>query len=127
LFALEAPASANAAECATAAGRVHEKLSSRLSALVGVSGARAVFARSLKLAAVEHPALGGIVLDAKSAESEPLVQRLREQPLPVVRESAVALYATSLSLLETLIGQRLTANVLRNAWPGFDATHQETK
>jgi hypothetical protein len=127
LFALEAPDAADAAECAAAAGRVHEKILSRLAVLIGASGARALFVRTLKLTAVERPSLGQIVFDAKSAGSEPLVQCLRAEPPAVARETAVALYATLLSLLETLIGQRLTANVLRSAWPGFDATNQETK
>ena len=123
LFALEArEGGATAEDYAAAAGRIHEKLFARLTALVGAAAARALFLRSLRLTAVEFPYLGKVVLDPNSAESEPLVQCLRAQEPEAVEEATVALCAALLSLLETLIGERLTANVLRSAWPAFDVT-----
>lgn len=127
VFALEAQQASTADECAAAAGRVHEKLFARLAMLIGAAGARALFARSVKLTAAEYPFLGTILFDASSTESAPLVTCLRGEAPAVVTAAMVALCANLLSLLETLIGERLTANVLRSAWPAFDANNQETK
>lgn len=127
LFALEAHKAATSEDYAAAAGRVHDKLFARLASLVSVEGARAIFTRSLKLAAIDFPCLGTVDRDARSTESKALVDCLRGQAPAAVIETAVALYATLLSLLETLIGARLTVSVLRTAWPAFGATKEETR
>jgi hypothetical protein len=126
VFALEAQGAVSAEDCAAAAARVYQKLFVRLASLVGAAGARALFARSLKLTAIEFPFLG-TVDHAKAGDGEAFVRPMREETPAVVTEATVALCATLFSLLETLIGQRLTANVVGSAWPELDATNQEIK
>ena len=126
VFALEAHEAARPDDAALAAGRIYEKLFAALAPLVGAAGARALLARGVKLAAVDFLALTRFATDPKSGDSERLVGCLRAERPAAIEQATVALCAATLSLLETLIGERLTANVVRSAWPAFDATHQET-
>jgi hypothetical protein len=111
-----------------AAVRVFERTFAVLSPILGPSGTSALFARSAQLAAVRFPTLGDteIEADPSMAPLQAMVARLRRAPA-TSRETAIAVYATLLSLLETLIGERLTSQLLRGAWPTDDAAEQETK
>jgi hypothetical protein len=111
-----------------AAGRVFERTFALLSPILGTEGTSALFARAAQLAAARFPTLGDTDLDADRsvAPVQAMVARLRRAPA-TSRETAVAVYATLSSLLETLIGERLTSQLLRGAWPTDDAVEQETK
>jgi hypothetical protein len=115
-------------DVALAAERVFEKTFGLLSPILGQDGTSALFARSTQLAAARFPSLGDPDLDAGRATSpaQAVAARLRRSPA-TSREAAVAVYATLLSLLETLIGERLTSQLLRGAWPTDDVMEQETK
>jgi hypothetical protein len=107
---------------AAAAGRVHQKIFARLASLLGVAGARALYARSVKLTLPVFPRLIAVDFDsARPTEdpTEPLMTHLRGEPAAAAVETAVALCANLLALLTTLIGERLTLQVLRSAWPAF--------
>jgi hypothetical protein len=127
LFALEAREADSAEERAAAGRRVYEKLFERLSPFIGVVGARALFARSARLTAGDFPCLRDVDFDAQPTESVALllVGCLRGEAPAAIAEATVAVYATMLALLATLIGERLTFQVLRNAWPNLDAIHEE--
>jgi hypothetical protein len=130
LHAHEARGAESAEERAAAAGRVCEKVYARLTPLVGTAAASALFSRCMTLTAPDFPCLGKINL-AERAESpaQLLVLCLREEPAATIDAASVALWATLLALLSTLIGARLTLQVMRKAWPDLDvgAFEEETK
>jgi hypothetical protein len=132
LLAHEAQGMGSAEEQAAAAGRVHAKIFARLATLLGAGGARALYARSVRLTTGEHPCLQGVNFDAKQPTESvmgELTTCLRGEAPAVAVETAVALCAVLLALLTTLIGERLTFQVLRSAWPTFDVsdpTKEET-
>jgi hypothetical protein len=47
---------------------------------------------------------------------------LQAQDPAVATESAAALFGNFFTLITTFIGERLTAQLLRSAWPNFDET-----
>ena len=108
---------------AAAAERVHQKIFARLASLLGVAGARALYARSVKLTMPGFPRLNTVDFDSARPTvdpTEPLMMHLRGEPPAAALETAVAVGANLLALLTTLIGQRLTFRVLRSAWPAFE-------
>jgi hypothetical protein len=110
-----AGASSSADECATAAGQLYDKIHARLAPLLGAAGVEALLARSARLTQDAFPCLAGAPLDATKLRS-----RLQQQEPAVAMEAAVALFATFLALITTFIGDRLTSQVLRSAWPTAD-------
>ena len=109
-------AAASAGECATAAGRVYDKLHAQLAPLLGSAGVQALLARSVKLTQREFPFLDVAALEGATK----LRERLRAQDSAVATESAVALFGTFFTLLTKFIGERLTLQALRGAWPTIE-------
>jgi hypothetical protein len=106
---------------AEAAGRLHQKLFARLASLLGVGGARALLARSVKSASIDYVTLRGIDLDdEREAPAELLAARLRAEEPTTAAAAATHVCAQMLALLTTLIGERLTRQLLLTAWPTFD-------
>lgn len=103
-------------ECVTAAGRVYDKLQAQLGPLVGAAGVQALLVRSVKLTREEFSFLEVDVLKG----STKLRASLQAQDPAVVTESAAALFATFFALLTTFIGERLTTQALRSAWPTIE-------
>jgi hypothetical protein len=115
-----------AESAATAAGRVYDKLTSHLAPLVGKAGVQALFVRSAKLAKGEVDCLvEGSTLDS----STKLRECLQSQDPAIAIEAAAVLFGTFFALLGTFIGERLTIQVLRSAWPTIEeaATNGEKK
>ena len=111
--------------CALAAVRVYDKLNARLGPLLGPAGVRALFARSAKLAGRDLSAVAGVVSVESSTTLSALLQDLEPA---VAHEVAEALFGTFLSLIATFIGERLTRQALRSAWPTIeDPTPRENK
>jgi hypothetical protein len=117
-----------AVECAAAVGNVNQRLHHRLAPLIGATGMRALFARSVKLTCVQHPAL----LALRSPEfgdnaniADPLVELLSKLEYGVARATATALYANFIGLTSTLIGERLVLLVLQRAFPTLDVTAKQ--
>jgi hypothetical protein len=104
-------------ECAAAAGRVYDKLNVRLGPLLGAAGVRALFARSAKLASRDLAAVAGVGLLESSTTLSAFLQDLEPA---VAHEAAEAIFATFLSLITTFIGERLTLQALRSAWPTIE-------
>ena len=115
---------------AAAAGRVCEKIFGRLTPLVGKAASSALFARCMTLTAPAFPCLGKVHLSERAEDPGALlVLCLREENPATIDEASVALCACLLALLSTLIGPRLTLQVLRKAWPELDenAFEEETE
>ncbi len=112
---------ATAEEHAKAARLAYNRLSAHLGTLVGETAARALFLRSLKLRAAEFPSLRKIFhrTDRDADLGERLAMCSEGEAPEDVEAMMVAVFATLLTLLGTLIGDRLTAQVLRDSNPGF--------
>ena len=95
----------------TAAGRVYDKLVAHLAPLLGEAGVQLMLVRSARLA--EIPSV---------ESSVSLRERLHAQDGAVATESTLALFGTFLTLLTTFVGERLTSQLLRTAWPTFEPT-----
>jgi hypothetical protein len=117
LLAHEGASSGSSEDCALAAGRVYEKLNARLGPLLGAAGVRALFARSAKLASRDRSAVAGVGLLESSTTLSAFLQALEPA---VAHEAAEALFGTFLSLTTTFIGERLTLQALRSAWPTIE-------
>lgn len=104
-------------ERAAAVGRVYDKLYLCLSPLVGASGVRALFARSLHLTTPQFLYLAGVTVEQPESAANALRASLQGQRPDAILEGAAALFGAFLSLLATHIGERLTAQLLRGAWP----------
>jgi hypothetical protein len=117
LLAHEAAAGSTDGLATTAACRVYDKLHAHLAPLVGVAGVQLLFARSAKLAQGEFAFFAEISIFEDSTK---LRERLQAQDPAVATESAAALFGTFFALLTTFIGERLTGQVLRSAWPTLD-------
>jgi hypothetical protein len=109
-------AAGSADECATAAGRVYEKLEARLAPLLGSAGVQALLVRSARLAQGDFPLLAVAVPEGPTK----LRECLQAQDPAVATESAAALFGNFFTLLTTFIGERLTTQVLRGAWPTIE-------
>ena len=109
-------AAGSAAQCAAAAGQVYDKLHAHLAPLVGSAGLRALLVRSVKLTQRQFTFLEAAVVDS----STKLGERLRAQDAAVAAESAAVLFGTFFALLTTFIGERLTTQALRHAWPAIE-------
>jgi hypothetical protein len=106
--------------CAAAAGRVYDKLDAQLVPLLGPAGVHSLFVRSAKLAQSELASRPGVATSLESATR--LRAWLQSLELAAARETAAVLLGTFLDLVTNFIGERLTVQVLRNAWPGIQET-----
>lgn len=116
LLAHEGAVPGSSAECAAAAGRVYDKLHAHLAPLLGSAGVRALLVRSAKLRQDQFPFLELAVVDS----STKLRECLRAQDTAVATEAAAALFGTFFALITTFIGERLTTQALRRAWPTIE-------
>jgi hypothetical protein len=119
LLALEGTSGDSAEACAKAAGRVYDKLNSQLAPLLGFPGVQALFIRSAKLVRDEFTALSEITALESSAK---LRERLQALESGVAAQTAEALFGTFFGLITTFIGERLTTQALRGAWPTIEDT-----
>jgi hypothetical protein len=119
LLAHEGASGGSSEDCATAAGRVYDKLNAQLGPLLGVAGVQALFARSAKLGGVGSAGLAEVaILDSSTT----LAAFFRTLEAAVAANAAEALFGTFLSLVTTFIGERLTFQALRRAWPAIEET-----
>ncbi len=96
-----------------AAQAVHDKLSARLVPILGSGSVQLLFARSVRLAQAE---CAGLARKAATAGTD-VGALLRDLAPEVARQGAEALFGTFLEVLGSLIGERLTLQILKSAWP----------
>jgi len=106
--------------------RVYEKLRQSLGEFVGVTGFQSLAFRALTQAKSEAPGLWAVRVAADGSlqglgefqpqpgEFEPQLGSGKDQ----ASEGGVVLIARLLGLLLIFLGEALTLNLLRNAWPG---------
>ncbi len=117
LLAAEGGSGASAEACAAAAGRVYDKLNAQLSPLLSAPGFQALLARSAKLRQGEFGRLAEIGVVASSTSLRACLLAL--DPVAAA-ETAEALFGTFFALITSFIGERLTTQALRRAWPTIE-------
>jgi hypothetical protein len=117
IFADEAGAAKGAEEAASAVKRIHEKLASALSPVVGTAGFKAMFARTIQTAKPAHPWLQDDGAADPEAFLDRLWARLKTQEPAAIRALGVALLSGLLALLSKFIGSELTLRLLLSTWP----------
>ena len=120
LLASEGASAEGSTECAAAAGRVYEKLDAHLAPLLGRAGVQALFARSAK---VSLSGLASVAELAAAVEgSTELSTWLQSRHPEDAAKTASVFFGAFLELITTFIGERLTVQVLRSAWPTIEET-----
>ena len=104
-------------EVTAAAVAVHRKLLGTLSPLLGDIGSLALFRRSLKLSEATFPLYSEVRSNDREGLLNALLEILRKQSPNVILTASVALLAAYVELLATFIGERLTRQLLQEAWP----------
>jgi hypothetical protein len=112
---------------ASAAITVYTQLLSTLSPLLGELGSAALLCRSLRLTETAFPCY----TEVRRAEADGLLYAvgvcLRRQASDIASEASIALLATYLELLTTLIGERLTRQLLQEEWPELLMSESEKR
>jgi hypothetical protein len=91
--------------------------------IIGNNGVRAILARSLKLAAANHPALRPVLLvDGWAADPAKALRECPQADDDTARAGAIAVLAIFLSLLSHFIGERLTTQIIETAWKPSEET-----
>lgn len=116
-----------------AAARLYEMLFQSLAPVVGAEAVCAMLARSAKVSRDKHPCLGGLLPETgASGDVTEVAQRIRaslssERP-DLAAEAATALYTALLRLMTTLIGERVTSQIVSSAFEEMEtATSKEMK
>ncbi len=102
--------------CAAAAGRVFDKLHAHLDSLVGSAGVQALLVRSAQLTRSEFDFLEVTVV----ASSKSLRECLQTRDPTLAAATANALFGAFFTLITSYIGERLTTQALRAAWPTLE-------
>ena len=125
LLAHEGAREGDSVQIATAACRVFDRLSAHLSPILGAAGVETLFARSARLLEAEYVCLAAV---SPLGGSTKLRECLCVLDPADAGETAEALFGTFFALMGVFIGERLTNQVLRGAWPAIeDAAPRETK
>jgi hypothetical protein len=122
LIALEAARDPSAGLVGEAV-RACEKLRGPLAKLAGVAGFRSLMARALALATADVPWLDAVQVRADGS-LEGFDAAGRQRGAVPGGEAGVVVVAQLLGLLATFIGEPLTRQLVRDAWP--DAATDET-
>ena len=99
-----------------AAERVYDKLRIHLAPLVGAAGLQSLLVRSAKLSERDFVCLKEITIHPGSTTLQTCLQ---SQDPAVAADAAATLFGTFFALITTFIGERLTTQVLRRAWPSI--------
>jgi hypothetical protein len=126
LLVLEAAADKTSEPVESAILRVYEKLRLSLCALAGIAAFQSIAFRALTQAKAEAPGLWAVQIAENGSlqglgEFEPQPEELELQQNfgeEQVRDGGIILIDHVLGLLMIFLGEALTINLLRNAWPG---------
>jgi hypothetical protein len=105
--------------------RVYEKLRGNLCLLAGVAGFYSLASRALTLARSEAPSLSAVQVAADgNLQGMSAIEPLTNVKTEGVYEAGVTLISRLLGLLLIFLGEALTMNLVRDAWP--DAALDDT-
>jgi hypothetical protein len=115
LIAIEAARDDPLAAPAGVAVRVCEKLRLPLTKLIGIAGFRSLLSRALEMAKAEVPPLGAVQVRADGSMAG-FAPALQDQAGGLAADGD-AVVTRLLGLLMTFIGEPLTLQLMREAWP----------
>lgn len=118
LLTQRAGSTANAKTVAAAARRAYDDLARVSAPLIGQAGVDALTGRALHLTKRQYPWLAQAP-DREDVDG-PFIQvivGLEQQDPAVATDAAGAVFATLIGLLVNFIGESLTVDLLRKAWP----------
>ncbi|MEO8591669.1 MAG: hypothetical protein ABI432_19965 [Flavobacteriales bacterium] len=101
----------------TATHRVCARFNVRLSRVAGPVGYRSLLSRALALAQIEASALSNVTV-SHDGKLEGLEETSTCGDKDEMKKAGVVLVAQFLGLLHALIGERLTMQLVMDAWPG---------
>lgn len=117
-LALRLPADADEAAVARATVALWLECDAALHPVIGHGGAAALFHRSMRLNAVEHPWLAhGLSMSTTTVDRVALEALMRQRPAAESAAAGEALFRQFHGLLASLVGDALTERLLRNVWP----------
>jgi hypothetical protein len=119
LLESEGDSGTSSERCAAAAGRVYDKLNAQLAPILGHVGVQVLFVHSAKQAQSDRGVLAAVGAPDGSTKLRACLQALEPA---VATETAAFLFGTFVELITTFIGERLTVQVLRGAWPTIEET-----
>lgn len=114
------------------ASRVYDALSGALTPIIGESGFRAIFARSVKLTAADYPVLKAVpTVFAPPPEVDTVLTHVLDclaglEPTAAL-ELATSLYAAFYALLTKMIGESLVEEIVKGALPTIDESGSEVR
>jgi hypothetical protein len=98
--------------------RVYEKLRGNLCPLAGEAGFYSLASRALTLARSESPSLSAVQVAADgNLQGMSAIEPLTNVKTEAVYEGGVTLISRLLGLLLIFLGEALTMNLVRDAWP----------
>jgi len=99
--------------------RVYEKLRSSVGEFVGSAAFQALASRALTLARPETPSLSAAwITEDGSLRGQGEIENQFDIDNDEAGEGGIILIARLLGLLRLFLGEAMTLNLLRNAWPG---------
>jgi len=104
---------------APAAVVVLERLDAVLQRVAGQAGSRSLLDRALSLARTEVPTLEGLLIPSAGPLSDMDWKCVHDGPFDPQCDQVI-LVAHLLELLRTFIGERLTLQLVKEAWPDLD-------
>ncbi|HXH83235.1 MAG TPA: hypothetical protein VNN07_09930 [Candidatus Tectomicrobia bacterium] len=118
---------ASARDMAAASGRALDRLSQRLTEIIGEAGVTALLLRAVARCRADFPFLNERVIRSGDERShgEALCARLQWHEPAVIKEVSIALLATFASLLATIVGERLAWSLLRDVLPDTFTSESE--
>ena len=90
---------------------------SNVSSLVGVLGSTGLFRRSVRQTQAVFPLYAEVLHDEQNGMLNAVGASLRTQTPDVAREASIALLTAYFHLLGSFIGERLTRQLILEAWP----------
>lgn len=120
--------SADSLAVAAAARQIHGDLTAVLAPLISATGVEALLARAFDLAKREFPTGEQSGGNGPPNDSFTQVSLWLEWQIPTAAtDAAAAMFATFAELLTTLIGEPLTMQYVRKAWPDGFSDARRTK
>ena len=117
ILASQGGTAADPAAVAVIAIRAYDNLARVLALVVGTVGVAAMTNRALRLATRDFPWLLSREPGSAEIQFTQVVEALKRQEPALAIDAAAAILAAVLTLLDTLIGKPLAAQLVQQAWP----------
>jgi hypothetical protein len=114
----EQPSGESSAQVADRAAAAFHALSTHLERLIGKTGLRMLFKRSIVLSTAQFPWLASV---PRSENASELRDTFAQQGPAAIADAFVVILSVFVGLLEKLIGEPLVSRLINEVWPGIFA------